>query len=93
MLDQGLRAFRAAAAEAGHDPKALPVMVRATPTIGETPIEGQRRPLTGSISQAQEDVQRVASMGVDHLFIDFYQSDTPPDAQLRQLADLVAAAT
>ncbi len=92
MLDQGLRAFRAAATEAGHDPKALPVMVRATPTIRERPIEGQRRPLTGSISQAQEDVQRVASMGVDHLFIDFYQSDTPPDAQLRQLADLVAAA-
>ena len=28
-----------------------------------------------------------------HLFIDFDQSDTAPDAQLRQLADLVAAAT
>jgi probable F420-dependent oxidoreductase len=93
MLDQGLRTFRTAAGEAGHDPKALPVMVRAVPTIGETPIDGERRPLQGSIAQAQEDVQRVASLGVDHLFIDFYQSDTPPDAQLLQLADLVAATT
>jgi alkanesulfonate monooxygenase SsuD/methylene tetrahydromethanopterin reductase-like flavin-dependent oxidoreductase (luciferase family) len=93
ILEQGLRAFRAAAAEAGHDPQALPVMVRATPTIGATPIEGERRPLTGSISQAKDDVQRVAGMGVDQLFIDFYQSDTPPDEQLQQLADLVAATT
>jgi probable F420-dependent oxidoreductase len=93
MLDEGLRAFRAAAAEAGHDSNALPVMVRAVTSIGDAPVEGERRPLAGTIAQAQEDVQRVASLGVDHLFIDFYQSDTPPEAQLRQLADLVAAAT
>jgi hypothetical protein len=68
-------------------------MVRAVTSIGETPIEGERHPLAGSMAQAQEDIQRVASMGVDHLFIDFYQSDTPADARLRQLADLVAAAT
>jgi hypothetical protein len=37
MLDQGLRAFRAVEAAAAHDPSALSVVVRAVPTIGETP--------------------------------------------------------
>jgi probable F420-dependent oxidoreductase len=92
MLDQGLKAFRAAAEAAGHSPKDLPVMVRVPAMIGDSPVEGERRPMSGSISQAREDVKRVAEMGVDHLFVDFYLTDTPPDQQLRYLADLVAAA-
>lgn len=92
MLDQGLRAFRAAAEAAGHSHTDLPIMVRGAAMIGDSPIEGERRPLMGSISQAQEDVKRLAGMDVGHLFVDFYLTDTPPDQQLRYLADLVAAA-
>lgn len=92
-LVQGLETFHGAAREAGHDPQGLPVMVRGNVVLSDAPIADERRPLSGSMAQIQDHVRRLASMGVDSLFVDFYLTPTPPDQQLRHLEALIKAAS
>jgi probable F420-dependent oxidoreductase len=92
-LSQGMDAFRSAAQAAGHAAEHLPVIVRGTLVVGERVRDEDRRPLSGSLDQAQEDVRRLASMGVDQLFVDFYLAPAiAPDEQLRLVEALLPAA-
>ena len=91
-LDGTLQAYRAAARDAGHAPERLPVLVRGNLYLGPDRIEGERQPLTGSLEQAAEDVRRLAGLGVDQLFVDFYLMETPVDQQLEMLQAFIAAA-
>lgn len=89
-LAQSIETFRSAAREAGHDPARLPVIVRGNAMIGDRAGEG-RWPLTGSFDQVREDAEGVARLLVDHLFLDFYLTDTPPSQQLRYVEELQKA--
>lgn len=93
VLEGVLQSFRAAAREAGHNPDQLPVIVRGNMYLSPDRIEGERQPLSGSLEQATEDVRRLAGLGVDQLFIDFYlMTDTPVDRQLEVLQAFSTAA-
>lgn len=91
MLTRLLESFRTAAVQAGRDPAKLPVMVRANVHISDMPAEGQRHMFNGSIAQVVEDAQRVAELGVDQLFLDFYSTEVPPEQQLRYVDQVRAA--
>jgi alkanesulfonate monooxygenase SsuD/methylene tetrahydromethanopterin reductase-like flavin-dependent oxidoreductase (luciferase family) len=92
MLEQGLQAYRAAATEAGHNADSLSVVVRGNLYLGGDRVEGM--PLSGSVENGQEDVRRLADLGVDQLFVDFYlMTGTPIDRQLEILQALMAAAS
>ncbi len=93
MLSQSVDAFRSAARAAGHQADQLPVIVRGNLHLTERAPEEGRHPLSGSIEQVQEDVRRLASMGVEQFFVDFYFTPAvTPDQQLRYLEALLSAA-
>jgi len=93
ILSQQVQAFRSAAQAAGHAAERLPVIVRGNLFVGPRAPEEGRSPLSGAIEQVQEDVQRLAGMGVDQLFVDFYLGPpVSPDQQLRWIEALLAAA-
>jgi probable F420-dependent oxidoreductase len=83
-----IETFRRAERAAGHEPGALPVVVRVNGEIGERPPAG-RRPLTGAADQVAEDVERLRGLGVDHVFWAMFT--TGPDAQLDAMRRLRAA--
>lgn len=66
MFENGVATFRGAAAKAGHDPAALPIVVRVNGELTASPVD-DRAPLTGSVEQVLEDLARVARSGVDHV--------------------------
>jgi len=61
-----IETFRAAAAEAGHDPDALPVMLQVNGDITTEPTD-ERGPLLGSVEQVTADLDRAAGLGVEHV--------------------------
>lgn len=87
MLADAVSTFRTAAEKAGHDPTALPVVVRVNGGVTSAPTEGEREPLTGSVEQVLRDLERVRSLGVDHVF---WPQTAPLDDQLSVMADLIA---
>ncbi|WP_433272547.1 TIGR03619 family F420-dependent LLM class oxidoreductase [Pseudonocardia xinjiangensis] len=83
-LAADLAVFRAAAAEAGRDPAALPVVLRGDAVPDQDAGEG--RPLfRGTVEQWAQDARRVAELGVGHLVL---QVAAPPETTLDTLADL-----
>jgi len=68
--------FRQAAEAAGHDPSALPVIVRVTGPMTERPLP-ERAPLTGSVEQVVEDLPRLAALGVNHVFWGTFEAGDP----------------
>jgi probable F420-dependent oxidoreductase len=83
-LAADLVVFRAAAAEAGRDPRALPVVLRGDAVPAHDAGEG--RPLFhGTVAQWAEDARRVEELGVGHLVL---QVAASPGATLDALADL-----
>lgn len=90
MLTQLVEGFRAAAAQAGHDPATLPVIARANAHIVDAPANGQRPMFNGSIVQVVEDAHRVAELRADQLFLDFY-GEVPPEQALRYVDQVRAA--
>jgi len=83
-LAADLAVFRAAAAEAGRDPDALPVVLRGDAVPDQDAGEG--RPLfRGTVEQWAQDARRVAELGVGHIVL---QVAAPPEATLDALADL-----
>lgn len=86
-LRTAITTFRQAAENAGHDPDTLPVVVRVNGSITTTPTDGQRTPLTGTVTQVTDDLATLHEMKVDQVF---WSMDTEPDDQLHALEQLLA---
>lgn len=80
--------FHRAGQAAGHEPGTLPVVLRVNGDIGDQPLP-ERRPLSGTVDQVAEDVERLHGLGVDHVFWAMFA--TEPDAQLDAMRRLRAA--
>jgi probable F420-dependent oxidoreductase len=86
-LEGTVQAFRAAAAEAGHDPATLPVVVRINQFPTAEPTADGASP-TGSPEQIAEAIPRLEGIGVTELLWTF---DGPVEEQLPRLTQLVGA--
>jgi probable F420-dependent oxidoreductase len=86
MLAAVVGQFRDAAAEAGHDPAALPVVVQVNGVVGEEVPQAQRMPLTGSPEQVAGELGRLRELGVAHVF--WTQPDQDAGPQLEGIARL-----
>lgn len=89
-LEGTVEAFRAAAAEAGHDPATLPVVVRVNQFPAAEPTADGASP-TGSPDQIAEAIPRLARIGVTELLWNL--DEGPVEEQLARLTELVGAAT
>jgi probable F420-dependent oxidoreductase len=87
-LEGTVQAFRASAAEAGHDPVTLPVVVRVNQFPAAAPTVDGASP-TGSPEQIVEAIPRLERIGVTELLWNF--DEGPVDEQLPRLAELVGA--
>lgn len=88
QLEGLLRVFHRAAEDAGHDPAVLPVIVRVNGVITDEPQQA-RAPMTGIPAQVAEDADRLAALGVQHVF--WFMPETEPDRQLDMMRGLLAA--
>jgi probable F420-dependent oxidoreductase len=78
--------FHQAAEDAGHDPAALPIVVRVNGTItSDAPTDSA--PLTGSVTQVAEDVDMLAALGVGHVL--WFMPETEPTEQLDAMRELL----
>jgi probable F420-dependent oxidoreductase len=87
-LEGTVEAYRAAAAEAGHDPAMLPVVVRVNQFPAAEPTADGASP-TGSLEQIVEAIPRLERIGVTELLWNF--DEGPVEDQLPRLAELVGA--
>ena len=86
-FESQLAAFRAAV-PAGGAPG--PVVVRVNSPFTETRIDdAERAPLSGSVYQIEDDLQRLVELGVDHVMWD-PNGVVPYETQLRLLEPLIA---
>jgi probable F420-dependent oxidoreductase len=88
-LEGTVQAFRAAAAEAGHDPETLPVVVRVNQFPAAEPTDDGASP-TGSPEQILEAIPRLEAIGVTELLWNL-DDDGPLEDQLSRLAQLAGA--
>jgi len=58
------------AKEAGRDPSALDLVVRANVEIHNTPTQKDRRDFTGTLQQIAEDVTRTQKLGAAEMLFD-----------------------
>lgn len=85
-LRRDLEFFRNVAEEAGRDPSALPIYLRGAGRLDSDTTQGEERPLfAGSIDQWVVDIERVATMGVGHVFL---QLHTPIEEQIATIGEL-----
>ena len=82
--------FRQAAQEAGRDPAALTVVVRANVPLTSEPLGDGRPFLGGSPSQIAEDLARLEPAAVDEVFFSNREADDL-DTEVRLLEELRAA--
>jgi probable F420-dependent oxidoreductase len=87
-LEGTVQAFRAEAAEAGHDPATLPVVVRVNQFPAAAPTADGASP-TGSTEQIAEAIPRLERIGVTELLWNL--DEGPVEEQLRRLAELTGA--
>jgi probable F420-dependent oxidoreductase len=87
-LEGTVHAYRATAAEAGHDPAALPVVVRVNQFPAAQPSADGASP-TGSPDQILEAVPRLERIGVTELLWNL--DEGPVEDQLPRLAELTGA--
>src|SRR5918996_2295575 len=72
-LDNTIKTIKGIANKADKDPNKFKVILLTYPNIvgdsksQSTTNEDQRFPLTGTIDQAGNDIQRIKQMGVDHI--------------------------
>jgi len=87
-LEGTVQGYRAAAAEAGHDPATLPVVVRVNQFPAAEPTADGASP-TGSPEQILEAIPRLERIGVTELLWNL--DEGPVEDQLPRLAELVGA--
>lgn len=88
MLEGAVKAFRAAAGEAGHDPDILPVVLRVNSSIADEPTGDGPTP-TGSPEEIVEAIPRLEKIGVTEVF---WTMGRPVDEQLELAERLVELA-
>lgn len=81
-----IREFPVLVRKAERDPEKMSIIVRVNTVISTQPLSEPRAPLRGSIEQIRDDMQRLADMGVKHVFFDLVAM--PVDEQLRVLEKL-----
>ena len=81
---QSIATFRAAAAAAGHEPDALPIMLQVNGNVTEDPVD-EAAPLVGSPEQVKADLDKAAKLGIGHVYWHF---DDDPLHSLPLLAQL-----
>lgn len=86
-----LDSFRDAARKASHEPRELPVVVRANTAVGEEYVPEGEPPLSGSHEKVVEDLERMREIGVDEVFFDMNRYAVPVQEQFRLLERLRAA--
>ena len=79
-----IASFRAAAAAAGHEPDALPIMLQVNGSVTEHPVH-EAGPLLGSPEQVAADLEKAAKLGIGHVYWHF---DEDPLRSLPLLAQL-----
>jgi probable F420-dependent oxidoreductase len=74
-LENSLKTIKDIANKANKDPNNFKVILLTLPNIidskSKPPDEGQRFPLTGTIDQIGSDIQKIKSMGVDHIIFGY----------------------
>jgi hypothetical protein len=85
-----LDAFHSAAAQAGHPPESLPIVVRGMLQEEGGQFDLSDAPLAGSPAELAEDVERLISMGVDEVFFDLTTGGFALNKQLDLLGTLSA---
>jgi probable F420-dependent oxidoreductase len=69
-------AVRGAAVEAGKSADAVRCVVRGVTVLQDAALDGERRPLHGSLDQIRDDLAAYAAAGVDEVFLDLnFDSD------------------
>jgi probable F420-dependent oxidoreductase len=78
-LDSTIKTIRDIAHKANKDPNNFKVVLLTYPNIvldsknqSTTTNESQRFPLTGTVDQAGDDIQRIKQMGVDHIIFGYH---------------------
>ena len=69
-VDKAVETVRAAAVDAGKQRDDVRCVVRGVTVLHEQPVDGERRPLTGSIEQIRDDLAAYSAKGVDEVFLD-----------------------
>jgi probable F420-dependent oxidoreductase len=84
MVRGSITTFRTAAAAAGHEPDALPVMLQVNGSVSEDPVQ-DAGPLVGSPEQVAADLEKAATLGVGHVY---WHADGDPLPSLPLIAGL-----
>ena len=92
-----VRRLEEAAEGAGRDPRALQVISRGSVRLEDRPLDGERRPLFGSLEQVREDVDRYREAGLTELFIELNFDpriagpDADPEVAVERALELMRA--
>ena len=89
-MEQIAHEFPEMVRHAGRNPYAMQMIVRANSSISMHALREPRSPLCGSLEQIREDIQRLASLGIERVFFDLVAM--PVQEQLRVLEQLRRAA-
>jgi probable F420-dependent oxidoreductase len=90
-LDNTIKTIKDIANKANKDPNNFKVILLTYPNIvadskSQSTSEGQRFPLTGTIDQAGNDIQRIKQMGIDHII--FGYNFISMDGDLEKMMDI-----
>lgn len=69
-LEQIAHEFPEMVRHVGRDPHAMKIIVRSNCVVSKHALPEPRSPLSGSLEQIREDIQRLASLGIGHVFFD-----------------------
>ena len=85
-LEQIVHEFPEMVRQAGRNPHSVQIIVRSNSVVSPHSLPEPRNPLSGSPEQIREDMQRLAGLGIEHVFFDLVAM--PVNEQLRVLEKL-----
>ena len=89
-LEQVVRDFPEMVRQAGRNPDSLQIIVRSNSIVSSRALPETHNPLSGSLEQIRDDMQRLAHLGIKHVFFDLVAM--PVNEQLGMLEKLRRAA-